>query len=296
MLDLFKKSIVNYPVNPRFRAYGKARIDIAQRATNRDEWDRMWKRTTFDFPFTWGNSWKNCIEYKVKDFAAEVGFFIDFLGFPVNAFDPDYAMFTSPNGEFFFSVIPVHEGEQSTPPDAIRLQFMIQNIKETASELERRGIIFEQWPAPSSMGSPLLIGTFRSPNGIPIELWGFESDENVQDVPDDLIESDKPGKDSKNLSQQSEDGIDNDFDPIEDVEIDVVVENENKKEVQPEIITAPLFQLDDEGDEEEFDPFDDDDELEDDEIEDNSGYKSVDEDSLDEDDSPMIEYVIDEDY
>lgn len=174
MLELFRRQTVNYHVNPRFRAYGKARIDIAQRAASRDDWDRLWKKSTYPFPFSWRDSWKQCFEYKVVDFPAEVGFFIDILGFPVNAFDPDYAMFTSPNGEFYFSVVPALEREEATPPDAIRLQFMVDQIFETAVELERRGIKFEQWPTRSSENSSLLIASFRTPNGIGIDLWGFE--------------------------------------------------------------------------------------------------------------------------
>jgi catechol 2,3-dioxygenase-like lactoylglutathione lyase family enzyme len=296
MLDLFKKSNVDYPVNPRFRAYGKARIDIAQRAVNREDWDRMWKRTTNPFPFSWAKTWKHCVEYKVKDFAAEVGFFIDFLGFPVNAFDPDYAMFTSPNGEFFFSIVPAQESEQSTPPDAIRLQFMIENIKETASELERRGIVFEQWPTPGSMGSELLIGIFRSPNGIRIELWGLDEEDKIQNIPDDIIEYNQLTKKSEYLSQQKEYETDQDFEEIEDVEIDLVIENEDKNDFQPKLITAPLFQLADQEDKQNYDPSKEVDEAENQEVENNSGDQSIDEEDFDEDDSPIIEYVVDEDY
>jgi hypothetical protein len=182
MLELFRKPVANIHVNPRFRAYGKARIDIAQRAASRDDWDRLWKKSTYPFPFSWGDSWKQCIEYKVADFPAEVGFFIDILGFPVNAFDPDYAMFTSPNGEFYFSVVPVLESEEITAPDAIRLQFMVEHILETAVELERRGVKFDQWPTGSSEKSPLLIGSFHTPNGIGIDLWGLELEHDSQDI------------------------------------------------------------------------------------------------------------------
>jgi len=130
---------------------------------------------------SWTNGWKQCVEYKVADFPAEVGFFIDILGFPVNAFDPDYAMFTSPNGEFYFSVVPVLELGEVTPPDAIRMQFMVDHILETAVELEKRGVKFEQWPTLSSQESPLLIGSFRTPNGIGIDLWGFELENEGED-------------------------------------------------------------------------------------------------------------------
>jgi hypothetical protein len=189
MLELFLKPAKGFHINPRFRAYGKARIDIAQRAATRDDWDRMWKKATFPFPFSWGQSWKQCIEYKVDDFPAEVGFFIDILGFPVNAFDPDYAMFTSPGGDFFFSVVPVQEGEESTPPDAIRLQFMVEKIIKTAVELERRGVVFEHWPAPVGESSPLWIGSFRTPHGIGIDLWGNDVEQDQdQDNGDHQLE------------------------------------------------------------------------------------------------------------
>jgi catechol 2,3-dioxygenase-like lactoylglutathione lyase family enzyme len=191
MLEIFRKTGTTIPINPRFRAYGKARIDIAKRAETRDDWDQLWKKPTHPFPFSWGNSWKQCIEYKVADFPAEVGFFIDILGFPVNAFDPDYAMFTSPNGDFFFSVVPAREDENPTPLGAIRLQFMVQDIIETANELERRGVKFLQMPARVADNSAFLIGSFQTPNGIGIELWGFDSrneddslKNSIQDAPE----------------------------------------------------------------------------------------------------------------
>jgi len=175
MLEIFKKTSSTLQVNPRFRAYGKARIDIAKRAETRADWDHLWKKPTNPFPFSWGSAWKQCIEYKVVDFPAEVGFFIDILGFPVNAFDPDYAMFTSPGGDFFFSVVPTREGEQPTPLGAIRLQFMVQQIVETAIELQRRGVKFNQMPTRVADNSSFLIGSFQTPNGIGVELWGFDT-------------------------------------------------------------------------------------------------------------------------
>ncbi|GAB4396589.1 MAG: hypothetical protein OHK0052_18060 [Anaerolineales bacterium] len=158
-------------INPRFRAYGRARIDIAQRAESRADWERLWKPPAHDFPFEWGRYWKQCIEYRVSDFAAEVGFFIDILAFPVNAFDPDYAMFTSPDGEFYFAVVAVPE-ESATPPDAIRLQFMIANLNQTVKELETRGVVFAQPPQPCEPGAKLHIATFHTPHGIAVDLWG----------------------------------------------------------------------------------------------------------------------------
>ncbi len=162
----------NYPINPRVRALGKARLDIARRAQSPAEWQALWKPPAHPFPFTWGERWKQCVEYRVDDFAAEIGFYIDILGLPVNAFDPDYAMFTSPQGDFFFAVVPADEGG-STPPDAIRLQFMLDDIFAAVDELERRGIAFEQPPQRVHPSAALHIATFRTPHGICIDLWGM---------------------------------------------------------------------------------------------------------------------------
>lgn len=171
---MFKRQTNKHPVNPRFRAYGKARIDIAQRAQTEDDWYNLWKESSNPFPFRWGRNWRQSIEYKVDDFAAEVGFFIDILGLPVNAFDPDYAMFTSPGRDFYFSVVPTFEGEESTPPDAIRIQFMVEDIFDLIDELEQRGVVFEQQPQPCEPDSSLYIAYFRTPHGICVDLWGIE--------------------------------------------------------------------------------------------------------------------------
>jgi catechol 2,3-dioxygenase-like lactoylglutathione lyase family enzyme len=172
----------NYPINPRVRAFGKARLDIAGRAKNQAQWEKLWKHPVNSFPFVWGESWKQCFEYRVDDFPAEVGFYIDVLGLPINALDPGYAMFTSPQSDFFFSVVPTPHNEPSTPPDAIRLQFMVKDIITTTQELQQRGIDFEQTPQPLRPGSSLSIASFRTPHGICVELWGKVETSSSSDV------------------------------------------------------------------------------------------------------------------
>jgi len=181
MLNIVRRPVKKFPVNPRVRAYGKARLDIASRVHTPADWEKLWKRPTYPFPFTWGAFWKQCIEYKVDDFAAEVGFYTDILGLPVNALDPVYAMFTSPGGDFFIAIVPTPEGTRSTPPDAIRIQFMVADVFATAKELERRGISLEQWPQPCTTGSSLYIGYFRTPHGICVDLWGLVDVESSTD-------------------------------------------------------------------------------------------------------------------
>jgi catechol 2,3-dioxygenase-like lactoylglutathione lyase family enzyme len=200
------------PVNPRYRAYGKARIDIAQRAQSRDDWQHLWKEPSNSFPFRWGENWKQCIEYKVDDFAAEVGFFIDILGFPVNAFDPDYAMFTSPGRDFYLSIVPAWEGEVSTPPDALRIQFMVDDIFETVDRLEGRSVVFEQLPQPCQADSNLFIAFFRTPHGICVDLWGFV----------DLDEEDmgSSAEVSEDFEDRLEDGEDDEYAEVEEDEVE----------------------------------------------------------------------------
>ncbi len=158
-------------INPRFRAYGKARLDIARRARTRADWQQMWKPTMHPFAFRWGARWKHCIEYRVDDFAAEVGFFIDVLGFPVSAFNDAYAMFTSPDEAFHLAVLPADEMHPAAPPDALRLQFMITALEDTVAELERRGVAFSVPPQPLRPGSSMHIAVFHTPHGLTVELW-----------------------------------------------------------------------------------------------------------------------------
>lgn len=162
-------------VSPRVRAYGRARLEVARRAQSGQEWDILWKPPIHDFPFKWGPYWKQCVEFKVDDFAAEVGFFIDILGLPVNAFNPDYVMFTSPNRDFYFAIVPVPAGDESTPPNAIRLQFMVEDVFVLTEELERRGVIFEQYPQPIGERSQQYVACFRTPHGILVDLWGLQT-------------------------------------------------------------------------------------------------------------------------
>jgi hypothetical protein len=114
-----------------------------------------------------------CVEYCVDDFAAEVGFFADILGLPVNAYSADSFMFTSPDGAFFLSVTASSDDATATPAETIHLQLMIADILETAHELEHRGIVFEKFPEPYEPNSPLHTGTFRTPGGVAVDLWGM---------------------------------------------------------------------------------------------------------------------------
>lgn len=225
----------NFPINPRVRDFGKARIDIAVRARNQTQWEKLWVHPVNSFPFVWGESWKQCVEYRVDDFPAEVGFYIDILGLPINALDPGYAMFTSPQADFTFAVVPAHHAEPSTPPDAFRLQFMVKDIVSTTDELQRRGIYFEQTPQPLHPGSSLSTASFRTPHGICVELWSKVESSNTPELKLSLLRArdnademdvdsdDEFDEDEEETSQDSDDddlGEDIEGEEDDDLEFD----------------------------------------------------------------------------
>ena len=160
-------------MDPTARELGEARLDVASKAKTPEDWQTLWAAPLHPFPFKWGTCWKQCIEYVVDDFPAELGFFTDVLGLECNALDESFAMLMGPEAEFYFAIKPSTVDGPATPRDAIRLQFMIEAIVETAVELERRGIEFEKPVQPYGPGSPMHTGYFRTPHGICVDLWGL---------------------------------------------------------------------------------------------------------------------------
>lgn len=232
--------MVTHYVNPRYRAYGKARIDIAKRLHNPEDWERLWRTPLNTFPFKWGQCWKHCVEYQVDDFAAEVGFLIDILGLPVIAFDADYAMFTSPDEDFTFAVIPTPDGKQSTLPETIRLQFMVADIFDTTEELQTRGIVFEGQPEPIAEDSSLFISSFRTPHGIPIELWAVVEPEGNEIQPGVVAyEASSPVTESGAIDNdevsESENAVQSQNDPESRFETNKLDDEDQSGEVQSEV-------------------------------------------------------------
>ena len=168
-------------VDPRISAYGKARIEFTRRAQDENEWRSAWREPRYAFPFKFGNSWKQCITYQVADFAAEIGFFIDVLGFPVSAFSTQYAQFTSPGGDFYFGITAV-EGYAGTPPESITLQFMLNDLTGAIRELEARGVEFEYKPGPQDAIPALAV--LRTPHGVRLELWGPVEAQSLAPIPE----------------------------------------------------------------------------------------------------------------
>lgn len=161
-------------VNPRVRAYGRARIDFAKRIHTQEDWDAMWKPPAnfFAFAFPGNEAWRFSLDYRVVEYEAEIGFWIDILGFEVLAIGPEYAQFTPPGGSFAFAVVKAAEGQAPTPPETFRLQFQVEHLLETIQELEMRNVPFEQPALPVAPESTYHLASFRTPNGILVDLCG----------------------------------------------------------------------------------------------------------------------------
>jgi hypothetical protein len=157
-----------------FRALGLARVEFAKAARTEEDW-KKWQEPQNKFAFEWGSCWNNTIEYKVSDYEAEVGFFIDVLGCDCNTISSDYAMFMGPQKEFFLSVRKPKDGESFTAPDAIAIEFMIKDMKGTVERLKSRGVRFTIEPRKESADSPMLISSFKTPHGIKVCLWSMEN-------------------------------------------------------------------------------------------------------------------------
>lgn len=126
------------------------------------------------FPFKWGDCWHFAVEYEVEDFATELGFFVDFMGFSLNALSPEYAMFMSPDDDVFIAIKPANNGAVQDFR-SFRVCFMLEGILAAARELQDCGIAFVSLPQPmADVERPMYRAEMKSPNGLRIELWGVD--------------------------------------------------------------------------------------------------------------------------
>lgn len=120
----------------------------------------------------WGNCWKLSFEYKVSNFPSEAGFFVDILGFEFNVFTSTYLMLTNPDQDSFFSIIQTKENDVPTPPESIRMHFVVKDIFSLVNELRDKHSIPILSPELAGEGSNLYSSILNTPHGVKIELWG----------------------------------------------------------------------------------------------------------------------------
>lgn len=127
-----------------------------------------------EFPFEWGDCWHFAVEYNVNDFSAELGFFVHFMGFSLNALSRGYAMLMSPGEDVFIAIRSVDRDATACGVDSFRICFMLKDVLAAVSKMEQRGIALDTAPQPlSDVDHPMYRADLMSPNGLKIELWGF---------------------------------------------------------------------------------------------------------------------------
>ncbi len=149
--------------------YGMRRLDVLKRITSRDDWMKLWPKARHSYPFVWGDCWKAVAEFGVKDYAAELGFYLDILGMKVNATWPDHAMIMSPEGDYTFTIY-----RAKRTATELNLQFMIGNIQQAVAKLKRRGVtVVQDLNADWGEQNPMRTFKLKSPSGMVITLWGM---------------------------------------------------------------------------------------------------------------------------
>jgi hypothetical protein len=151
------------------KKYGQRRLDALKRIKSREDWEKLWPRARYDYPFTWGDCWKAVAEFGVKEFSAELGFYLDILGMKVNAVWDDHAMIKTPEGDYTFTI---YRAKRTSPE--LNLQFMLGNISEATTALKRRGVtVVQDLKAEWGEENPMRTFKMKSPSGVVITLWGF---------------------------------------------------------------------------------------------------------------------------
>ena len=107
---------------------GKARVEATAQCQTEEDWNSKWPEAKHSYPFEWGTCWKAVAEFAVSNFEAEVGFYLDVLGFAMNAFWDDHLMLITPDGEYAFTIVRAQDGKH-VDPAALNLQFMLGNIE-----------------------------------------------------------------------------------------------------------------------------------------------------------------------
>jgi hypothetical protein len=159
--------------NAQCREYGEARLALAAKCTAERSWKTDWEPPRLPFPIVWGDCWKAIFEVPVSDFPGDLGFFMDVLGFDVNAIDPGYAMLMSPDQAVTFAIVPATAERPALSGGPLRLEFMGSAIDRLADQLAQRGIDITPLHAPWGDDNPMRTLEFATPSGLPVKIWGF---------------------------------------------------------------------------------------------------------------------------
>jgi Glyoxalase/Bleomycin resistance protein/Dioxygenase superfamily len=154
-------------------ALGRDRLALAESIQSPEEWKDKWKDAKHEYPFTWGECWKAHVVFAVPHFEAELGFYLDILGFGMNAMWDNHAMLVSPDKGFSF-VIKKGSADMHARPATVHLEFMLGNIEEAFASLRARGVpltteLVAEWGEDNAMRTCGI----KTPSGYCIKLWGM---------------------------------------------------------------------------------------------------------------------------
>ena len=125
-------------------------------------------------PLPWnldGTVFRCAWEYPVRDFEAEVGFYIDVLGFTRIALDDEYALFTTADEDFTFACR--RHADASPDYSGHILCLMTKDIELIADALEAR---LGDGSVTRVAGSPVqTVLRITSPAGLQIDIWEMPS-------------------------------------------------------------------------------------------------------------------------
>ncbi len=116
-----------------------------------------------------GVVFRQMFEYAVIDYEIEVGFFSEIFGFSVIAMTQDYALFTTPAGDFHFSLRAAGKHDTASRFDGLKLLFMTADFASAEAHIHASGLIEDAEVRNGSPSQRVLY--FTSPAGLPIEIW-----------------------------------------------------------------------------------------------------------------------------
>lgn len=117
---------------------------------------------------------RQMFEYPVKDFEAEVGFYLDVFGFPAIALTKDYALFKHPETG---DCISFRRNEESPTPiiNGLKLLFMTTEISTTDTHLEATGFVPNREIRKGSAVQEVI--HLSTPAGVTVEIWQMPIDD-----------------------------------------------------------------------------------------------------------------------
>jgi len=172
------------PFVKKCQEFGKKRLSVVTHALSEEIWDQEWTLPVNHFFAEFGKIWQFTVEYYVMDFKAELGFFTDIMGFDVKMISEEFAMVVPPEEQFSISFSKVSRKQDASNSDSLSIQFFIRDLDQTYEKLEKLGIKFDIPPEEYDENGLFQRASFKTPNEIPVILWGMKEISKRVSLPD----------------------------------------------------------------------------------------------------------------